>query len=156
MRQILLVIALCFLVVIASSCCVDDSTTIVVSTDSNTTNCYVSSEYDATQFTPTSYEFEPGAVLIGFKDPCDESSIKELFPELYISEVEDVNKKLFNQIKDLPGMEKQIEECERKIGLDFVIKLSKKDKNAVLEAITIIIANPRISYAIPNYYCVPN
>lgn len=100
-------------------------------------------------------DFEPGVILLGLKEQY-EGAIGELFPELSIAEVEDINLTWYEQIKDLPDMEQQIENAQSKIGTEFIVILTDTTKEAVLAGIASIEGNPIVDYVSPNYVVEPS
>lgn len=99
-------------------------------------------------------DFEPGVILLGLKEPYT-GNLNELFPELGISEVEDINLRRYEQIKDSHGKEALIESYKNKIGTEFTVVLTDNTKEAVLAGIAAIQSNPLVAYAIPNYVLYP-
>ncbi len=95
--------------------------------------------------------FTPGVILVGLKEPIKES-FSEMFPDLSIEEVIDYDLRLYESIKDTPGMETQSENAKSRIGTNFAVKITQKSKSALLEAIAVITDDPRVAYAHPDYY----
>ncbi len=99
-------------------------------------------------------DFEPGVILLGLKEPYT-GNLNELFPELGISEVEDINLTWYEQIKDSHGKEAIIESYKNKIGTEFIVILTDNTKEAVLAGIAAIQSNPLVAYASPNHVVYP-
>ena len=99
-------------------------------------------------------DFEPGVILLGLNEAY-QGDIRELFPQLEITEVEDIYLKLYEKIVNQPGMDEQIENIRGKIGTEFIIKLTDTTKKAVGIGIASIEGNPLIAYAMPNYVVEP-
>lgn len=95
-------------------------------------------------------DFEPGVILLGLKEPYT-GDLNELFPELGIAEVEDINLTWYEQLKDSPDKEEQLESFKNKIGTEFIIILTDTTKEAVLAGIASIESNPIVAYASPNH-----
>ena len=95
-------------------------------------------------------DFEPGVILLGLKEPYN-GDIRDLFPEVSMAEVEDIYLTWYEQIKDLPNMDKQIENIKNRIGTDFVIILTDSTKEAVLAGIATMKDHPLVAYADPNH-----
>lgn len=100
-------------------------------------------------------DYEPGVILLGLHEPY-KGNLSDLFPELSIAQVEDINLTLYETIKDLPGKKDQIANVQCKIGTEFIIVLTDATKESVLYGISSIQDNPIVAYATPNYLMTPS
>ena len=127
--------------------------------------------------------FMLGEVVVGLKSRCMKTKPSELFPELEIAEIEDLYEPLVAlfdvtykydpsyEIANKKSVEKcKNAECERlrkrvkKDKLDrlkkksrtvYIVRLSCKSEESVLEAIELLKKNPLVAYAEPNYISSP-
>ena len=95
---------------------------------------------------PKSGDVVPGSVILTLKDQYL-GNISELFPQLSIVNSEDL---YYSVLSALPnGIP---ERMERYIGTAFCIQLSEETEEAVNEAVAVLLADPRVKDANPNYY----
>jgi hypothetical protein len=129
-------------------------------------------------------EFVPGEVLIGFREPlASRSTPLDLFPELNIIEAEDNYKIVVDSILDsllesslavessvasrrdahrMDAVElKELEETVHRnidtsrYGKSYLLKLAEGDEESVIDAIEVLLINPNVEYAHPNYISYP-
>lgn len=109
-----------------------------------------------TQMEDKERDYEPGVVIVGFKQSYTKSKIVEEFPELNIKSTEDQDKLLYEAVKSTSNYKKsRLQKLEEKIGKEFVIELKNKTKEGVLEAIEVLEKNDSVEYAVPNYILEP-
>lgn len=101
-------------------------------------------------------DYEPGVVLVGYNKPHPISSIIELLSDFTIEDYIDQGKCLFDAVqKGRPEDKERLLELKAEYEKNYVIKISEKTKESVLEAIDILIKQPDVKYAIPDYYYDP-
>lgn len=101
-------------------------------------------------------EWMPGEVIICFTDDCPESAKNEIFSKLDIVEKRDLLEGIYNNLKKTEGADsKKVAEFEKKLGKQYIIVLSDKSREAVIAAITMLIKEPYVKYAEPDYICKP-
>lgn len=101
-------------------------------------------------------DYEPGVVIVGFKQSYTKSTIMKQFPELKIEETEDQDKLLYEAVKSISTYKKsKLQKIEGELGTDFVIELKDKTKKSVIDAIEILEKNDSVEYAVPNYVLEP-
>lgn len=109
-----------------------------------------------TQIEDNERDYEPGVVIVGFKQSYTKSKIINEFPKLNIKSTEDQDKLLYEAVKSTSNYKKsRLQKLEEEIGKDFVIELQDKTKESVLEAIEILEKNDNVEYAVPNYVLEP-
>lgn len=113
---------------------------------------------DAPAPTPhiTDAEWAPGEVSVCFTDDCPESAKNEIFSKLDIVSKTDILEGIYNNLKKTEGADSEkVAEFEKKLGKQFIIVLSDKSREAVIAAITMLIKEPYVKYAEPDYICKP-
>ncbi len=101
-------------------------------------------------------EWAPGEVNICFTDDCPESAKNDIFSKLDIVEKKDLLEGIYNNLKNTEGADSEkVAEFEKKLGKQYIIVLSDKSREAVIDAITMLIKEPYVKYADPNYICEP-
>lgn len=111
---------------------------------------------DAPEPTPNILDDEwmPGEVIICFKDDCPESAKNEIFSKLNIVSKKDILEGIYNNLKKTEGADSEkVAEFEKELGKQYTIILSDKSREAVIAAITMLIKEPYVKYAEPNYIC---
>lgn len=109
-----------------------------------------------TQIEDKERDYEPGVVIVGFKQPYTQVKIIKEFSELHIKSTEDQDELLYEAVKSTSNYKKsRLQKLQEKIGKDFVIELQDKTKESVLEAIKILEKNDNVEYAVPNYVVEP-
>ncbi|MDR0490654.1 MAG: S-layer homology domain-containing protein, partial [Oscillospiraceae bacterium] len=99
--------------------------------------------------------YEPGEVIFELKEP-HLGSISELFPELDIAEVEDMEKSIYETLKGSWRIsDEKLEELKSKFGTLFYIKLADRSKESAVEAAKILMQYPNVAYAELNYIDYP-
>lgn len=92
-------------------------------------------------------EYEAGKIIVGMKTAYY-GDIRDVFPELDIYEYQDIYKEYADSVIAKNGEISQY--LQSVLNKEFVISLSEKSKEAVIEALNILIDNPYISYAQAN------
>ena len=113
---------------------------------------------DAPAPTPhiTDTEWAPGEVSVCFTDDCPESAKNEIFSKLDIVTKRDILEGIYNNLKETEGADSEkVAEFEKELGKLYSIILSDKSRKAVIDAITMLIKEPYVKYAEPNYICEP-
>lgn len=113
---------------------------------------------DAPAPTPhiTDAEWAPGEVNVCFTDDCPESAKNEIFSKLDIVEKSDLLEGIYNNLKKTEGADSEkVAEFEKELGKRYIIVLSDKSREAVIAAITMLIKEPYVKYAEPDYICEP-
>lgn len=78
------------------------------------------------------------------------------FSKLDIVEKRDLLEGIYNNLKKTEGADSEkVAEFEKKLGKQFIIVLSDKSREAVIAAITMLIKEPYVKYAEPDYICKP-
>ena len=98
----------------------------------------------------------PGEVIICFTDDCPESAKNEIFSKLDIVKKSDLLEGIYNNLKETEGADSEkVAEFEKELGKRYIIVLSDKSRKAVIDAITMLIKEPYVKYAEPDYICEP-
>ena len=101
-------------------------------------------------------EWMPGEVIICFTDDCPESAKNEIFSKLDIVKKSDLLEGIYNNLKETEGADSEkVAEFEKELGKRYIIVLSDKSRKAVIDAITMLIKEPYVKYAEPDYICEP-
>lgn len=88
--------------------------------------------------------------------PAPESAKNDIFSKLDIVEKRDLLEGIYNNLKKTEGADSEkVAEFEKKLGKQYIIVLSDKSREAVIDAITMLIKEPYVKYADPNYICEP-
>jgi len=109
---------------------------------------------------PYERDFDPGYVLVGFKEAYKGSFSNEEFSGLDVVEIKDLKLSLYESLIKLPNADELSQDVlnnlKNKAGIDYIIRLSKGTNESVWEAISILELYPNVAYATPRFILKPD